>query len=256
MSGVRGDHEEVALGALGDREVRLERAARVEPLCVGDPSGCTVHGVGGQLVEQRSRIWPGHLELGHEGHVEQPHAGTHGPVLGLPARPEVGPAPRRGGLRGLDPGASEPVGSLPPGHVLEPRARGGEPVVQRRAPDPAGRAHRAPRVVALVDHPQALHRPARPIARRCLVGMQSIDVHTCHVDVRPTGRDPVGDRPAPAAAGQDPDRVQPGRDEVVAHLGRLADDRLQVRGEGLRPQKNVRMPASWVAGTRLMAAST
>ena len=42
-----------------------------------------------------------------------------------------------------------------------------------------------------------------------------------------------------AAAGQDADRVQPGGDEVVAQLGRLADDRLQVGREALRPAEEL-----------------
>jgi hypothetical protein len=42
-------------------------------------------------------------------------------------------------------------------------------------------------------------------------------------------------RPPDAATSQDADRVEAGRDEVVAQLGRLAEDRRQVRREALGP---------------------
>ena len=54
--------------------------------------------------------------------------------------------------------------------------------------------------------------------------------------------DPVRDHPADSAAGQDPDRVQPGGHEVVPQLRRLADDRQQVGGEALRPAEQLLDP--------------
>ncbi len=47
--------------------------------------------------------------------------------------------------------------------------------------------------------------------------------------------DPLRQRPARSAGGGDADRVEAGRDEEVADLGRLAQDELVVRGEALRP---------------------
>ena len=205
----------------------------VEPLGVGDPPRFAVHRVGAEAIEQRPGVRTGHLELRHERHVEQPHALAHGAVLGLPLLPEVGAAPGELGFRGDDPSAGEPVGALPSGDVLEPRALRGHALVQRRALHPPRRAHRAPWVVALVDHSQALDGARRPVARRGLVGVQAVDVHPGDVDVRRSRGDPVRDRPTPPAAGEDADRVQPGGNEVVAHLGRLPDHRQQVRRERL-----------------------
>ena len=56
-----------------------------------------------------------------------------------------------------------------------------------------------------------------------LVAVQPVDVEAGDVDVGAALDDPVRERPAQAAAGEDADGVQPGGDEVVAQLGRLAD---------------------------------
>src|ERR1022692_1183783 len=72
--------------------------------------------------------------------------------------------------------------------------------------------------------------------------MQPVDVHRRDIDVRAAADDPVRDGPANAAAGQDSDRVQPGRHEVVLQLWRLAYDRQQVGGEALRATEELPDP--------------
>ena len=85
--------------------------------------------------------------------------------------------------------------------------------------------------MALVDHAERFDRARSPVLRVRLVRQHAVDVHAGDVDVRQAVHDPVRHDAAEAAAGEDADRVQSGRDEVTAQLGRLADDRLQVGRE-------------------------
>ena len=80
---------------------------------------------------------------------------------------------------------------------------------------------------------------APQVLRVGLVGLQAVDVHSGDVDVGSAGHNPVRERTPEPAAGEDADRVEPGGHEVVLHLGRLTDDRLQVRGEALRPAEQL-----------------
>jgi hypothetical protein len=72
--------------------------------------------------------------------------------------------------------------------------------------------------------------------------VQPIDIKPGHVDIRPTMDDPVGQHPPEPAARQDPDRVEPRRHEIILQLGRLADDRQQVRREALGPAEELLHP--------------
>ena len=102
---------------------------------------------------------------------------------------------------------------------------GGEPVVERRPLGAARRLHRARRVVALVDHAERLDGARAAVLGVRLVAVQAVDVAAGDVDVGSAVDDPVREHAAEAAAGEDADRVEPGGDEVVLQLGRLADDR-------------------------------
>src|SRR6266545_4192340 len=86
----------------------------------------------------------------------------------------------------------------------------------------------------LAPRAERLAGTGRPVLRVALVPVQPVDVEPGHVDVGPPVQDPAGERLPDPAAGQDADRVQPGRHEVVAKLGCLADHRLQVGREALR----------------------
>ena len=133
-----------------------------------------------------------------------------------------------------------PVSALPSADVAEVRALRHQPVVERRGLGAAGGLHRPGRVVALVDHAERLDRPGGAVLRVGLVAVQPVDVDAGDVDVRAAVDDPVRQGAAEPAAGEDADRVQPGRDEVVADLGRLADHRLQVGREALRAAEELR----------------
>ena len=83
--------------------------------------------------------------------------------------------------------------------------------------------------MALIDHSQGLDRARPSILGIRLIGMEPVDVHARDVDVRPTVDDPVRHHAPETAAGENADRVEARRDEVVLQLGRLADARLEIR---------------------------
>ena len=234
MRGIGGDHPEPVVVELGHRQVGFQRPGLVEPLGVGDPAGLAVDLVGRDPVQDLPGVTAAHVELGHEGHIHQDHAGARGVMLGLPVAEPVRPPP--GQLAGLRLSAlgGIPVGALPAADVPEVRPLRHQPVVDRRQLRAPGGPHGPARVVGLVHQAQRLDRASRPVLRIGLVAVQPVDVDGRHVDVGPAVGDPVRDHPADSAAGQDPDRVQPGRHEVVLQLRRFADDRQQVRGETLR----------------------
>ncbi len=130
--------------------------------------------------------------------------------------------------------AGVPVGALPSADVLEVGALLGEAGVQWRELGAAGGVQRAVRVVALVHHPERLDRARASVLGVGLVRLQPRRVHAGDVGAGVAVDDPVRDQPAEPAAGEDADRVEPGGDEVVAQLGRRADDRPQVGREALR----------------------
>ena len=105
--------------------------------------------------------------------------------------------------------------------------------MQRRQLRPARGLHLLVGVVRGVHPAEALDRAGRAVLRVALVGLQPVDVEARHIDRRVTRGDPLRDRAAHPAAGEDADRVEPGGHEVAAHLGRLADHRLKVGGEAL-----------------------
>ena len=235
MRGVGGDHEEPVRGQLGHGQVGLEQPALVEPLGVGDDPRVAVDGAGRHPVQQRARARALDGELRHEGHVDQPDVLAHGPVLGRPAVEPRRPAPGRGRLRGAA-GAGEPRRALP---ARRPRA--GSRPRRPAAGAPATAARRGPCAAA---------SPAGARRRRCR-GSRSVRAAryagaswwgrkraTSKPVTSTSGRpvdDPVRQHPAQAARGQDADGVHPGRDEVAADAGRLADRGGEVGGERLGP---------------------
>ena len=233
VRGVRRDHPEPVVGQLGHGQIGLQQPGLVQPLGVGDHTRLAVHPVRRQLLQQPAGVATLDQELGHERHVHQGDPLAHRPMLVGPVAEPARPAPgQRAGIR-RDPRAGVPVGSLPAADVAEAGSRLDQPVVNRRALHPARGLHRPARVVALVHLPERLHRAGPAVLRVGLVAMQPVDVQAGDVDVGAPGDDPVRQRPAESAAGQDADRVQPGCDEVVPQLGRLADHRRQVGGERL-----------------------
>src|SRR5262245_43919860 len=155
-------------------------------------------------------------------------------MLSLPVREPVLPPPGEtldGWLCAL---RRVPVRTLPAAHVPEVRTARGKPVVQRGLLRPARGLHGLRRIVALIDSPQGFDDACLEVLGIRLVGVQSVDIETGAVEPRLARCDPLGDRPADPAAGENADRVEPGGDEVVLDLRCLTDDRLQVRGAALR----------------------
>ena len=247
MRGVGRDHVEVVVSQLGDRQVGLELAVVVEPLRVRDHARLGVDAVGGQPLELPPGVAALHRELGHERHVHQDHAVATGAMLSLPVRVPVLAAPGELACRGrLAWGQGTrrrvPVGAFPATDVAEERVLRHQPVVNRRQLRAARGPHRAAWVMRRIDHAERLDRAGGPVLRIGLIGVQPVDVHAGDVDVRPAIDDPVRDDAADAAAGQDADGVEAGRDEVVAELGSLAEHRRQVRREALRPAEELADP--------------
>ena len=107
-----------------------------------------------------------------------------------------------------------------------------------------------------VDHAERLDGPLPPVLGIGLIGVESVDVDAGDVGVRTTVEDPTGDQASESAGGEDPDRIETGRDEVVAQLGSLADDRGQVGSEALGSAEELPDSDSWLTGTRPIAFST
>ena len=140
-----------------------------------------------------------------------------------------------GGGRALV-GRVEPLGELPAGRDPEVSALGGQAVVQDRAADVAagpGLPGRPDRVAE--EHAELLDGAFLPELARGLVGGGAVDGDRGRVHRRHPVDDPVRHHVADAAAGQDAERVQPGRDPVAVQLGRRAQQRPDVGGERLRP---------------------
>ena len=137
------------------------------------------------------------------------------------------------------PGACVPAGRFPAAGLDEIRALRRKPVVERRAPRAARGLQRVRRVMALVDHAERFDGARASIVGIRLVRQHAIDVHCRDVDVRQPVDDPVRHHAAETAAGEDADRVQAGRDEIAAQVGRFADDRQQVGREALRPAEEL-----------------
>ena len=85
--------------------------------------------------------------------------------------------------------------------------------------------------MTLVDHAQRFHRAGAAVLGIGLVGVEAGRVHAGDIGAGVAVDDPVSHEPTEAATSEDADRVQTGGDEVVVHLGRRPDDRLQVGGE-------------------------
>ena len=114
-----------------------------------------------------------------------------------------------------------------------------EPVVHRRPLGAARRLHRPRGVVALVDHPQRLHRARAAVLGVGLVGLKPVDVEPGDVDVGAAVDDPVRHHASEASAREDADGVQPGGHEVVLELRRFAHHRLEIRREALGPAEEL-----------------
>ena len=165
-----------------------------------------------------------------------------------------GPSPARSS--GCGAGAREPLRVLPAGRDREVRAGGGEPVVDDGPPDVAG----GPADASSARRRRRTARPScstvRSARKRRLVSKAWVrsTVMPDHVHRRDAVHDPLGDEAADAAAEQDAERVQAGRDEVAARAP--APRRAAACGPSVKlsgPQNIVRTPASWSDGKRSIA---
>ncbi len=234
VRGIRRHHPEPLVVEFGDGQVGLDPAALVQPRGIGDPPGVAVHPVGRQVLQPLPGVLPGDQERRHERQVHDDDVLPGCPVLprpvGEPARPPPGQLRflGHGGQRPLTgPGTRGvhrvPLRALPPADLAEGGPGRGQPVMQHRAPHVSGGPPLPARVVAPVDRAQGLRRPLPQVLGFGLIGMQPVEVDAGDVDVRGAFDDPVRQGATDPAAGEDSDRVQPGRDEEVAQFGRLAD---------------------------------
>ena len=131
----RDDHEPGLVEA-GDGHVRLDPAALVEPRRVHEAPGLDGHVPRADAVQLGLRVAALDEQLPEGGLVEEGHALADRPVLlgGVrePVLAAIGVL-----VAGLHARRCVPVGPLPARDLAEARAACGEPVVERRAADPA-----------------------------------------------------------------------------------------------------------------------
>ena len=138
LHGRRGrDDQEGGFRQAGDRQVRLDAAAGVEPLGVDQPARLDRDIVAANPVQDRFGIPPLDPELAEGGHIEQADALADRHVLvARMAEPVLAPPAvtvfRRNAFR------REPVGALPARRFAETRAARLQMLVDRRTADAAG----------------------------------------------------------------------------------------------------------------------
>ena len=146
-----------------------------------------------------------------------------------------GPAPGRLAGRGRLGGIAEPEGVLPARGLAEPRAQGGQLVVQHRPSYAATAAPLEARPDAVAEqHAQRLLDASAPEAPGGLVGQGPLDRVVGDVDRWPAVDDPLGHDAAGATTAEDAEAVHAGRDVDALHLRRRAEQRVDVGRERLR----------------------
>ena len=234
-----GDDQEAVFGQARHREIRLDAAALVQPLCVDDAAGLHIDLVGADPAEHPGRVPALQAELRERRLVEQPHVLAHGPMLGgrvvEPVLAPVAVLVARGhALRRV------PVRPLPAREFPVAGAGRRQAVVQRRPAHAPRRLELAIRVVHGVEKTQTLGGPFAQVLAVALEGQVAAHVDFPEIGWRMPFENPLGNDLADPARGLDSDRVQAGRDEAVLALGRLADVVADVRREALRAAEELR----------------
>ena len=228
-----GDVELVARDA-AHREIALDAAALVEHLGVRERAHRLVDVVGADPAQCRQRAGTLERELGEGRLVDHGDGLADRPVLapdgGEPVLAAVGVhvvwrlACRRRG---------EPVRSFPSELLAEARAGVTQARIQRRE------AGRAPALVLFVRPRHrvvlgvSLHRAGAHPVGLLMRAAEAAEIDGPQVVRRPTGVHPLGQRHAGAASGGDAEGVEPGTDEELRQLGRLAEDEVAVGREAL-----------------------
>ena len=182
-------------------------------------------------------------ELAHERHVEQPDPLAHRPVLGLDERVVPLAAPGLHHLRQLVGAAGEEQRPLPAGRRVEVGAVGDEALVHRGTPHPPRRRGSPSRRRGVAEeHAELLDGAVAAVGPRRLVGLGAVGRVAREVHRRHPGRDPVGEHVADAPAEQDAERVEAAGEEEPGALGRLAEEWVDVGGEGLRAAEELAHP--------------
>ena len=154
---VHQDQEIAGLCQASHGQVRLDRAAFVQPLGVHNAAHRHRHIVGADAVQDLFRIPALHEEFGHVGQIHQDGVFPRCPVLLRGILEPVLPSPGVLDL-GLDPLRREPIGVLPPDRLAKVRPGSSHAVVHRR---PANVARRLGLQVgpATILPPEQLYRP-------------------------------------------------------------------------------------------------
>ena len=150
----RCGHDQVAIGRQpSDGEIGLDAAALVEPLGVDDLADGHGHIVRADPVQHCLGIGAFQLELAERRLLEHADCVAHRMMLcrrvGEPVLLAVGVL-----VLGLHTLGGEPVGAFPARHLTEARAARRQPIVQRRATNPARRRRLEERPVHRVEQTQ------------------------------------------------------------------------------------------------------
>ncbi len=231
-----GDDEEERLRQACHREIGLDAAALIEPLCVHHLAGCDVDVVRAYAVEYLERIGSLEAKLGERGLIEEADGVAHGAVLVRarlePVLPSVAVL-----ISGDNACGRVPVRALPAERLAETGARLREALVQGRAPHAARGLVLAERPVRCVQKTQTLAHPRLQVLAVHLKRHIAPHVHFPQIDRRMAVTDPFGHDLADAARGLQTDGIQARSDEAVLELGRFAQVIAHVRCEALRAAK-------------------
>src|SRR5580658_10936000 len=127
------------------------------------------------------------------------------------------------GVARLDARRSIPIGPFPTEGFAEAGAGADQAIMQRRLAHPARRFVLAERPMRGVEEPQALRDARTQVFAIDLERHVAPDIDFPQIERRVSVADPLGNDFADAAGRLQSDGIEPGRDETVLELRRLAE---------------------------------
>ena len=228
-------HQQIGrLGQAGDGQVAFDPALGVQHLCVDNTPCGYVDVIGAHLLQEGAGIAAFNPDLAKGGHVEQAHAAAHCHMFGLLVVEPVLPAPGIAVLA-LLPGLGEPVGPFPTRNLAKHRAARFQMFVQRRAAHAARGFHLTVGEVIGVEQAQRFGYPFLEVGAVLLERLGAADVHFPQVKRGFAFGDPMRQRHARPARGNDADGIVPGGNPVAAKFRRLSQIVAVIGGEAFRP---------------------
>ncbi len=203
-------------------DIRLDPAPRVEELGIDNLAHRHRHLRTADMVHESLGLWPLDPDLAEGRHIIKPDARADGGVFGGLIFEPVLPAPSIAIFARLA-GIGEPIGPLPACKFAHDRAMLLQMCVHRAAPDaPRGRLLAIGKVIG-IEQAQRFGRPRRQIGLIALKRLHSRDVHVTQIKGFLPVFHPLRQRHARAARRLNPDRVEPGGDPDIVHLGGLTE---------------------------------